>query len=165
MAQNIVKYYSVLASLLLLTGCPAADAAKDLANDTKDSIYETSYQIKDWAMTPPAPPKPPLEVADTYCYRVLQDILCHRQPMPGWEDRLVGYQGTHATSPTPAQMELLAKRKDDPSILPANRVANAKPVFTSLPPLPKETEKSTESAPAVDSSHEILPDPALAPEL
>ena len=160
-----MKKYGILA-LIALTGCstPPAEAAKTLATNVKNDIYETSYKIHDWAMTPPKEALPPQDVATSYCYRALQDIMCYRQPMPGWENRLVAYQGTNAVPPSPSQMVLLPKRKEDTSILPANRVASSKPVFETLPTLPKEGEKSSDS-PSIDSSREILPDPALAPEL
>ena len=161
-----MKLYSFfIPSCLLLGACTSTvESAKTLAEDLKTNVYETSYKIKDWAMTPPASNKDPKEVANAYCYQVLQDILCYRQPMPGWENKLVGYQGTHATTPPPAQMQLMAKSKEDPAIMPANKVASAKPVFTTLPDVPKPVEKNTDAAP-IDASHEALPDPSKAPEL
>ena len=162
-----MKRYSALIGVsVLLAGCaPDVQIAKSLATSLKDNVYETTYRVKDWAMTPPPKRGEPLQVADSYCYRALQDILCYSQPMNGWENRLVAYQGTNAKPPAPPRMQLLAKSKDDDSSLPVNRVAGSKPVFTTLPALPKEGEKNADPLQPTDSSHEILPDPSLAPEL
>ena len=160
-----MKRSAIILAMTMLAGCaPNVEIAKTLATDIKDNIYTTTSRVKEWALTPPPPKPQPLEVADAYCYRVLQDILCYHQAMAGWENRLVAYQGTHAQPPSPPTMQLLAKSKPDDSVLPVNRVASSKPVFTTLPTLPKE-EKNTEQPVAGDASHEILGDPALAPEL
>jgi len=161
-----VKKYGILVSLAaLLTGCAQAEQAESLPTLVKDNIYKTASKVTEWVSTPPAPPPGPKDVADSYCYHVLQDILCYHQPMPGWEYRLVGYQGTHAEPPAQATMQLLAKRRPDNGDTPATRAANTTPVFATVPVLPKETEKPSDQSQVIDSNHELLPDPALAPQL
>jgi hypothetical protein len=159
--EVVKKSWFSLVLVLGLAGCvPVETTATKLANDLKDNVYETSYKVKEWAMTPPADKLPPKEVANSYCYRVLQDILCYRQSMPGWENKLVAYQGTHAKPPAPATMQLIAKSKPNPATKAVNRVASAKPVFTENPDGTKVVIEAVEGI-----THEPLPDPSLAPEL
>lgn len=166
-----MRYVSRSVLLLIsaaLAGCaPAQYTAEKWANDLRDNIHVTSDRIEKWATTPPPGPGPRHAIAPSYCYHVLQDILCYRQPMPGWEHRLAGYQGTGAPAPPPAMMEPLAMR-DSTKTAPqaASKVASAQPVFVNMPTGIAAAEKEPESPEqAVDPSHEQLPDPALAPQL
>ena len=138
-----------------------------MANNVRDSIKRTNDRLRDWWLTPlPKDTKKP--ISDRYCYKVLQDILCYRQQMAGWENRLVGYQGSTAQPPTTATMEMIPLRADDPSTLPANRAASAQPVFAAIPTDIKESNENNSSSNepiTIDPMHEILPDPALAPQL
>jgi hypothetical protein len=133
-----------------------------VAGNVRDSTKSTGQKLREWWLTP-APEKYPTPVASSYCYHVLQDILCYRQPMPGWEHRLAGYQGTYAVPPPPAIMQPLPKRNVDGGAPTANRMAAAQPVFVNLPPDEKKPEASDPVS--VDAAHENLPDPALAPQL
>lgn len=137
-----------------------------VADNVRDSIKRTGEHVRDWLITPlPSNAKQPMPTR--YCYRVLQDILCYRGQMAGWENKLVGYQGADASPPVPATMKLLPLRTDDTSTLPEKRVANVKPVFASMPEDTKEIKDST-SAPetvTIDGAHEILPDSVTAPQL
>jgi len=164
-----VRYPIVFTALIALTACTAPQTALNEANDMKANIYQTSGEVKDWFLTPP-PKNERVPVASTYCYKVFQDILCYRQPMPGYEDRLIAYQGTNAEPPPAAMMQPLSTQESDMSKQPANRVANAQPVFVQIPADVKDTtqdvqDKSQLPAPAADTAHETLPDPALAPQL
>lgn len=155
--------------------------AQEAATQARDNVYETSYKLKDWAVTPPPGKKPNLAVKASYCYSVLQDVVCYRQPMPGWEHRLVGYQGTDAEAPPPAQTVALPQAPDDTSMQPATRVANAQPIFVGLPPgmngekegdaANNDPNKPTELAPIPKDQNppltvkESLPNPAIVPQL
>ncbi len=137
-----------------------------VADDVRDNIKRTGEHLRSWLITPlPSTEKQPMPTR--YCYRVLQDILCYRQQMPGWEGKLVGYQGAVAAPPAPAVMKVMPLRADNPAELPANRAANTKPVFAEMPTDSKETKDSGTAADAVtiDSGHETLPDSALSPQL
>lgn len=138
----------------------------NLEQSIKANFYHNVDRIADWIR--PDVPKPPQPVAASYCYSALQDILCYRAPMPGWEHRLIAYQGTGAPPPVPSTMKLLPVHVVDNTMLPETRAANAKPVFAK-PPEELKTEKTEESTSvntgAVDATHEQLPDPALAPQL
>jgi hypothetical protein len=139
--------------------------AMRVADNVRDSIKRTGERVRKWWITPlPEQKKQPVRAS--YCYHALQDILCYRQPMPGWEHRLVGYQGTGAAPPPVAMMQPLPVRKIDESQLPRNRVTDAKPIFVEMPTDVKDMEKEQlpdeETLPAV---HERLPDPTLAPQL
>jgi hypothetical protein len=133
------------------------------ANALRDNIKRTGNRIRKWWITP-LPEKKKQPVAASYCYNVYQDILCYRQPMPGWEHRLAGYQGTGAEPPPPAMMIPLPTRNVDPKQLPQNRVANAQPVFGEIPADIKEEKDQEQQSPS-EAVHETLPDPALAPQL
>lgn len=146
--------------------------AMRVANNVRDSIKNTNEHVRDWWITPlTSNAKQPMPTR--YCYRVMQDVLCYRQQMAGWENKLVAYQGEGALPPTPATMKLLPLRSDDKNALPENRAASAKPVFTSMPEETKESKDENNNnssgnnteAVTVDSSHETLPDSALAPQL
>lgn len=149
-----------------VTACePAKQAGSFLANNAKDAIYETTYKVQDWAMTPPKGKGEPLPVASTYCYKAQTDVLCYRQPMPGWEGRLVAYQGTDALPPPPPVMQLLPKANKDKSMLPENRVAASKPVFPEKPPEEKQEVKDPNAPELPSSLNEQLPDPSQSPQL
>ena len=138
-----------------------------MANNVRDSVKRTNDRLREWWLTPlPKEVKKPIPTR--YCYKVLQDILCYRQQMAGWENKLVGYQGTNAEPPTPATMKLLPQRADNLEKSPANVAAKATPVFAAIPTGAKESRDS--SSPSnepitIDSMHETLQDPALAPQL
>jgi hypothetical protein len=168
----VKKHVIMLGVGVILAGCePQQQIAEHLATNAKDSIYETSYKIHDWAMVPPPPKAPNQPVRTSYCYHTASDILCYRQPMPGWEGRLVAYQGTDAAAPPPAIMQPLPKRLADTEATPESRVAKAMPVFDKPPSDDKDKDKEKEKAAegqtplVVDPAHELLPDPALAPQL
>lgn len=138
-----------------------------MANNVRDSIKRTNDRLRDWWLTP-LPKDIKKTIPTRYCYKVLQDILCYREQMAGWENRLVGYQGTSAEPPTPATMKLLPQRADNPEKLPANVAAKATPVFAAIPENTKESKDSsipTNEPVTIDSMHEILPDPAIVPQL
>ena len=136
-----------------------------MANNIKDSIYETTYQVQEWAFTPPAKKGEPLPVANRYCYHAQTDVLCYRQPMPGWEGRLVAYQGTDAQPPPPPVMQLLPKPAKDMSMAPENRIATSKPVFKEAPVAEEPVAKDPTAPELPNSLNEQLPNPSQSPQL
>lgn len=163
----IVLFFSVMT-----VGCaPAVESAQTLADDLRDNVYATASKVEEWATEPAKPPKTAKDVSNSYCYRALQDILCYRQPMPGWETRLVAYQGTNAPPPPAYTMELLPQSAADAKAgVGVSKVAASKPVFSSLP-APKEKDKkntsdqTTTTPPEIDADHEALPDPLRSHQL
>ncbi|MDX1974306.1 MAG: hypothetical protein SFT92_01380 [Rickettsiales bacterium] len=143
------------------------DKSLSLANKVKNDIYEGSEKFYQWVLEPPPPPKPHLPVPTSYCYRSFQDVMCYRQPMPGWEHRLVGYQGTGAAEPPPAVTKLLPVMREDASILPEKRLANAKPVFKDIPQdnKAKEEDASVDGSLIPDPANQALPSAATSPQL
>jgi hypothetical protein len=140
-----------------------ADAMR-VANNVRDGVKRTAERTREWWLTP-LPPKPPKHpVPPSYCYRVLQDVLCYRSPMPGWEYKLVGWQGTGAEAPAYAVTRPLPQPSSDTSNLPTNRVANAAPVFVAMPPDDKQDKKGEELL-TIDSTNQPLPDPNASPQL
>ncbi len=136
-----------------------------VANDVRDNLKKTGEQMRKWWLTPlPSTAKQPMPVR--YCYRVLQDILCYREQMPGWENKLVAYQGAGAAPPRPATMKLLPLREDNAGNDVEKKIANMKPVFVA-PPTPVKDQKNDASADTVviDPMHETLPDSVLSPQL
>lgn len=140
------------------------DKTARVASNVRDSLKRTGHKLRKWWLTPLPEDPAPRAVAASYCYHVLQDIVCYRQPMPGWEHRLAGYQGTNAEPPPPAMMKVLPLRTANPTKAVENRIANAKPVFVGVPPDEKKSD-AEEQPLSVDPANEHLPDPALAPQL
>ena len=137
-----------------------------VANNVRDSIKRTGEHMRKWWLTPLPPEPEPNPVPIRYCYRVLQDILCYRDQMPGWENKLVGYQGQGAAPPIPATTKVIPLRADNPAALPETRAANAKPVITGILMENKETKDKNSSQPqTIDTTHENLPDTPLSPQL
>lgn len=147
----------------LLARDNAAGKLNRIANNARDGIKQTAHRLREWWLTP-LPEEHLHAVPPSYCYKALQDVMCYRQPMPGWEHRLVGYQGTNAEPPPAVVTKLLPQRQADSMKQAENRIANTKPVFVTLPPDDKKQEQTADPV-AVDSSHENLPDPTLAPQL
>ena len=194
-----VRKLLIISGILALTGCThlkedtssvvaagvgaEADAVQVLDNEQKnaktgldlmkENAMKTGEYMRKWFIMPkPDAPRDDRVIASSYCYRVLQDIVCYRQPMPGWEHRLVAYQGTHAKEPPLAMMEPLPKRAEDvaaaasPPQKAESKVANVKPVFKDLPKEQKPAEEEQpDLGPVPETVHEQLPNPALAPQL
>lgn len=144
-------------------------SASRIADNFRDGFHRSVDRFERWWFTPPPEENGKRAIPASYCYNSFQDVLCYRQPMPGWEHRLVGYQGTAAVPPPPAVMEPLPVRAQEKPSTSAGRIANAQPVFTEMPVMEKEaestqTQEEGDSA-APDVSHQTLPDPALAPQL
>lgn len=137
-----------------------------MADGVRDGIKRTNERLREWWLTPlPKEVKKP--VPQRYCYRVLQDILCYRSEMPGWESRLVGYQGTGAKPPKPATMEPLQLRAEDDKTLPKDYAAKAQPVFTDIPEEKKDNKSAVPSTGTImiDPMYEPLPNSVLVPQL
>lgn len=184
-----MRKIAVISALLLFSACDHFDEDKDaatiqaktdarnvetnvtrssmrIADNVRDSIKRTGEHVRDWWITP-LPSKEPRPLPPRYCYRVLQDILCYRAQRPGWEDKLVAYQGDGAAPPTPATMKLLPLRNDNNSLSPEKRAENAKPVFVSIPPEVKEEDNKNSSAnpTTIDPAYETIQDSVLSPQL
>jgi hypothetical protein len=138
-----------------------AEVVAPIATITRDNVQKAVGKARKWLLTRPEAPQP-VAVPASYCYKVLQDVLCYRQPMPGWEHRLVAYQGTYAAAPPVALTRPL------PSV-GANTTAVAtksQPVFVEMPVEPaKDPQKDVADAVSMDAAHETLPDPASSPQL
>ena len=138
--------------------------AMRIANNVRDQTKRTSMKVREWALTP-LPEEIPRQLKDSYCYRILQDIVCYRQPVVGWTHKLVGYQGSTAFEPPVAQTQPVPELKAEKEIaaaMPAARLQSAKPVFVTVPPKIKE---NTQEALVPDVNSEPLPNPALSPQL
>lgn len=140
----------------------AKDTTTRVATHVRDSVKTGGRKLKDWWNQPPAAPAKPREVASAYCYRAQTDVMCYRSPMPGWEARLVGYQGTHAAKPPSVVTQPLPVYSDIGGQSPQTRVEAAKPVFTAPP-----TEAKPDSALAGGEGgvREPIADPAISPQL
>jgi hypothetical protein len=147
-----------------LAGNNVERSATRMANNVRDGVKRTNRRLRDWWLTPLPPEPEPLPVQASYCYRVLQDVLCYRDPMPGWEHRLVAYQGTGALPPAPAITRPLPRLAERPAPSAAERLAGSMPVFVNLPPEEKK-EAAAPEALSADPAHENLPNPMLSPQL
>lgn len=146
----------------------AKDTLNRAAGHTRDGIRNTGKHLKDWWFHDAKAKGEAKAIPSSYCYRTQGDVLCYRAPMPGWEHRLVGYQGTYAKAPPPVLMQPLPGQTVNPSMLPGNRVANAKPVFVELPPEAKE-EAPKDPAALLETDpqnvQETIQDPSISPQL
>lgn len=145
----------------------AENTAGRVADLVRDNVKATVQHVKEWWNEDPYAKKPPHTVESTYCYQSLSDVLCYNQPMPGWEGRLVGYQGTFAEPPPPVVTEPLpvvsAEHKNA-----AERVASVEPVFTAMPEEKEEPAADPAAAEVPPEAEEVQPlatDPNLAPQL
>lgn len=135
---------------------------KRVADNIRDGAKKTNRRVRDWWLEP-TPEEVDTPLDSSYCYNVMQDILCYRQPRVGWEHRLVGYQGTHAKAPPAPVTRPLALNVVDGRKEIDRRIKSAKPVFVKIPKEPKEDEGK--KILGIDSAHEALPDPLLSPQL
>lgn len=135
-----------------------------VADNVRDSVKRTNERMRSWWLTP-LPSQEKLATPTRYCYKVLQDILCYREQMVGWENKLVGYQGTNARTPNPATMQILDVQPETTENLPVNKVVNAKPVFVAPPADTKESESQNSQQINTDAEHEAFPSSPLAPQL
>lgn len=161
-----VKRIVTIAALLGLVACaPLQENGERAATGLKNNVQETAERIEHWMM--PTPKKPRHEVPNSYCYSTQGDVLCYRSPMPGWEHRLVGFQGTHAVPPDAPVMQPMPVRAPVTAMKPENRAKSSKPLVVEAPVEPKSdmAEAHAGQAITVDAAHESLPDPALAPQL
>lgn len=140
-----------------------------VAEKVRDQSKRAGLRARKWVMEPIAPEasKIPKPVPDSYCYKVMQDIVCYRQPVQGWSHKLVGHQGPSAPMPPIAQtqpnpgMRIIKNVATDNT---AARVENAKPIFVKPPVKVKEdTSKLTLNPDAIEG--ESLADPLLSPQL
>lgn len=137
-----------------------------VADNVRDSVKRTSMKLRQWWLTP-LPEEMPPSVPPSYCYQVLQDIMCYRAPMPGMEHKLVGYQGDAALPPARSQtLALPSKQMNRSNTLMSGkaRVEAARPVFRNMP---QASEDSAHDIADVlpELGNEPLPDPALSPQL
>jgi len=184
------NYLPVIAVLLLLTACETNQQDKEVvkaqvkedvntaqdnaerhtmrvANNMRNSIKRTSMKMREWWLTP-VPEPVPVAVPPSYCYQVLQDIVCYRAPMPGMEHKLVGWQGDSAVPPPVAQtLSIPVSRieQQNAAMSGAARVEAAKPVFKGIPVPAKEDSENTVLDATPQPGSEPLPDPALSPQL
>ena len=160
-------FFCVLTTLL--AGCATVQTNSErVATDIKDSIYTRADRIEKWVLTPPASDEKK-GVPASYCYQSYQDILCYRQPMPGAEARLVGYQGTDAPAPQVAVMKGLPRRAEGVNMEPEVRAKNAKPLAYKNTDAAKPAEEPVAEGEiktiTIDAAHESLSDPTMAPQL
>lgn len=180
----------IIAVLLLLTACETNDqdkaaikeqlkedthTAEDnakrhtmrVANNVRDQVKKTAQKMREWWLEP-LPQQAIPAVPPSYCYQVMQDIVCYRQPVPGKTQQLVGYQGDNAAPPPLAQTAALPMVKENSitaSGKPEVRVKTAKPVFVGIPVQPKQDKNTSALDEAAALGNEPLPNPMLSPQL
>ncbi len=146
----------------------AKSSAKRVATNVRDNVRHNSKKLKEWWFYDPEKDKKHAHaIPASYCYSVFQDVVCYRQPMAGWEHKLVGYQGTGALPPPVATTEPLPSLAQNAARLPENRLTSTKPVFKEIPADLEKDKKDAADAgmPENNSAQEILPDPTNAPQL
>lgn len=71
----------------------AADGPKRLAHMANDEMEAIGIKAKEMFTYYPPAPTGRLPVPERWCYQVWQDILCYDEPVAGWRNKLVAYQG------------------------------------------------------------------------
>ncbi|MGE3714272.1 MAG: hypothetical protein AB7F82_07065 [Alphaproteobacteria bacterium] len=141
------------------------DSAKRTATNVRDNVRHNSRKLKEWWFYDPAKERVKNEhaIAPSYCYAVMQDIVCYPAPMPGWEARLVGYQGSAPIAVAVVKTEPVPHLPKTDRITPEDRLKKADPVFDAIP---EEVKKERAEGEAISgSAQEILPDPQISPQL
>lgn len=141
------------------------NTAGRVANLVRDNVQASLRHFKNWWDEGAVTYGPPKVVPSTYCYRAQGDALCYGQPVPGWEHRLIGYQGTDAAPPPPVVTERLPSQAADNRSTAAARISVAAPVFIEMPPETKEAPKADIPPEAPENVHETITDPTLSPQL
>ena len=97
MAVRFIILFTILT--LALSGCQRIRKGYDMMEeDARIAIngLDTKYPPKQMADTPlnypENTPGEQHEGENSYCYKVLTDILCYTQPIPGKDHLMVGYQ-------------------------------------------------------------------------
>lgn len=143
----------------------AKQGARRIADNIRDNVRHNSRKFKEWWFYDPEKEKAGIHeqaVPSSYCYSVLQDVVCYPGPMPGWEHRLVGHQGGGITV-VETKTEPLPKLETGKRITPDDRLKAAAPVFGEIP---EEIKKERSEGTAISgSAQEILPDPLISPQL
>lgn len=163
-----MRYYLAF-SVLALTACGAVqENVYRVQEETRKEAYTVVGKIQDY-LAPPNYHKPnPQEPPPSYCYHTAVDILCYNQPLPGQEERLVGYQGIHPSvlvAPSPA-----AQRHEPPraptkvihhtevkETAPSGKVVRKqeKTVFVDMAPQVKPDDAAVQTIPAADGTAKL----------
>lgn len=127
-------------SALALSACTSLrEGSEDALKRTSDSVHETAERVKELLEYHPKPTarKP---VDERYCYRVMQDIMCYREPQMAADDRLVAYQGN-----APESVQAKVKLEKPPELVkPKEDAKLAKPAeMAAVQPEPKEAAKES----------------------
>jgi hypothetical protein len=135
---------------LSLTACvQTAHNLNETGHYFVDDFGKSIDRVREYVSVPdkPLPKAPP--VKPSYCYRVMQDIICYDNPKPGAESRLVAYQGPGANPPVPSvtppasavvveKVEVkkveVRKTMEETSAKDDHGLPPLKPVFVSPPP-------------------------------
>lgn len=183
------KMSSIIIALSLLAACETNEADKEaikaqvkedaqtaqnnaekhsmrVLNNVRDQTKKTAMKMREWWLTPlPEPVYPALK--PSYCYKVFQDITCYRQPVPGKEHQLVGYQGDGVTNSPVAQTLALPTVEKEKQLVgtPEARAKTARPVFVTPPTAIKENKSGSAADEAAALGNEPLPNPLLSPQL
>lgn len=128
--------------MYVLTACTElVQGGKQMNENIKYNAYEFKETVKELVTYhPPAKPVPK-PLPPSYCYKVYQDIMCYREPIPGAERRLVGWQGDNV-------VEGVAVTPPEPVV--------------AVPPSAQETQSAVPVPPVEASAMEEKP---LSPEL
>ncbi len=139
-----------LVAIVLLPACTSVNEVVDTVDKiNKDSKLNTILTQERLKKIFTYNPKQPIrEVPHSYCYLVMQDIMCYNQQIPGAEYRLVGWQGT-GSEEMPLLRALTDAEKEDLRRRSARSdgrkpLTPLEPVFVGKAPESKGTEPKVE---------------------
>lgn len=170
-----LKIIRVSGLVLLASACtPIADSTYRLNENMQESSIRLQNKFAELlTYHPPSKEKKP--VKPTYCYQVMQDILCYAKPRRGAGQRLVAYQGpaeeaAELASAEMPEVSVSKTKKEEVSITPPagveaspgssvgrasdpgrtersmRRFANMKPLVVEPMPVVAAEEQSTPKA-------------------
>lgn len=67
------------------------DTSQRMQHAVREEVREINRSIQNYITPEPKKPLRPIPVS-SYCYRAYGDVVCYRDPVPGGEERLIGYQ-------------------------------------------------------------------------
>lgn len=155
-----MKYYFAVA-LFALSACgEMQENIYRAQTEVQKEASVTLDKVQGYLQVPKYKKASPKEPPPSYCYRTGGDILCYKQPLPGQEDRLVGYQSTIAPEALVAskakvrEVKPMPPRvvKPVPASAPAPAAKQSDTVFVDMAPQVKPDDTATQTIPAASNT-------------
>jgi hypothetical protein len=163
---------ALLSLFLLLPGCTKVqNSSKQALDDVEVNTTSTWQKIREALDLSSRPPvKEKRHVQPRYCYKAFNDVICHSQPVPGAEERLVAYQNNSGTGYTigPAAANMAKKsvgktHKASKAVHPVGTIAKNESKPFTAEQLPKPVMNTPVYGPVPPSTTAAEPAAPVAP--